>query len=132
MSTLTTKQFSYIRFLAEKNGFDSPNAAAREYGFDDAYGLSVSQASELIDWLKNGQSIISAEDRAAMAAAAEAAQAEKERADAAYAEKCAADQDARSERVQKTNEELARRGLAHLTGAQRRDARYAIQKELGI
>ena len=132
MGSMTDKQFRFIKVLAEQNGFNHPNAAAREYGFDDAYGLSASQASELIDWLKYGKSVNGAEEQAAMAAAAEADRAKKA-AEAEAAAKAREEQRlAFEERQRRTNEELARRGLGHLTGKARSDARYAIQKDLGI
>jgi ribose 1,5-bisphosphokinase PhnN len=131
MQIITASQRNYIAALAKQNGFDSALDAAQDYGFSTVDGLSMRQASELIDWLKNGKSVINAEERAAMAAA-EAGRAEKERAAAAYAEKQDADRLALEERTRKTNEELDRRGLGHLTGKSRSDARYQIQKELGI
>lgn len=51
----TSKQVSYIRFLASKLGFRDDVTAVDDYGFGirSVSSLTIREASELIDWLKS-------------------------------------------------------------------------------
>lgn len=119
----TFKQINFIKSLAVQKGYTSARDAAVAYGFDAAVSfeyMSAFDASGLIDWL-NGSS-----ETSEAAVDIKAIEADK----AAYADKVAAIKTAVSDKTACVDAIMIERGLNHLTGQARRDARYAIGKEI--
>ena len=122
MSYATEAQRSLIRHLSGT----SVEAAAQAYGFAPGHILSIDDASQMIDSLKNPAPVVAprtAED----IAAADHARAEDEARRVAEA---IARQAAQQADTAKFDAILIERGLGHLTGAERREARRLIRREL--
>jgi len=119
----TFKQINFIKSLAAQKGYTSARDAAVAYGFDATVSfeyMSAFDASGLIDWLNDGAKTTGT------VFDIEAIEADK----AAYAEKVAAIKTAVSDKSARVDAIMIERGLNHLTGQARRDARYAIGKEI--
>lgn len=127
----TSKQIDYISALAAQKGYKNAREAAVAYGFEAAVSLSYmsnSDASGLIDWLK--APVKSAEQIAAELEAARVRTEDKAKAVVEYKatmDAIQAENEARRIRVDAIMEE---RGISHLSGQARRDARYEISRAL--
>ena len=125
MTIATNSQLSYIRSLI-MGRFKSIGDAMVEYGCDmpTPANLTSYDASGMIAWLKGPTATTDDLANAQSAVAARVQQAAEHQAQAATDR---ADRDAVQARVDAI---MAERGLSGLTGQARRDARYAINKEL--
>lgn len=123
MSYATDRQISYLTSLAAREGFDSVVSAADAFGlgFKSASSLSITEASALIEWLKNGQKIVAnptSRDNFRTVASDD------------YKAEAAAKQVSAKEKTARIDAIMIERGLNHLTGQARRDARYTISQEI--
>lgn len=119
----TFKQINFIKSLAIQKGYASAREAAVAYGFDATVSFEYMPAydvSGLIDWL--GGTIKTVD----VSIDIKATEADK----AAYAEKVTAIKTAVSDKSSRVDAIMIERWLNHLTGQARRDARYAIGKEI--
>jgi len=128
----TSKQIDFITSLAKQAGYSDAREAAIAYGMQPAfswdYDVSTSEASAIIEWLKapaKSEEQIAAELESARVRAEEKAKYVSE-----YKDNLAAVQAVNEARRIRTDEIMIERGIAHLTGQTRRDARYAITQEL--
>jgi hypothetical protein len=127
----TSKQIGYIAALAAQKGYKSAREAAVAYGFDAAVSfdyMSVPDASGLIEWLKAPAK--SEEQIAAELEAARVRADEKAKAIAEYKAQTAAIQAENEARRIRVDAILAERGLSHLSGQPRKDARAEIIRAL--
>jgi hypothetical protein len=129
--TATTAQIAYLNRLARQHGFTGPVEAADEYGLGlrGPGSLSKSEASELIDYL-----LVSPAEREARRAAFAATAEQNRQADAdrraAEAAREAARHRAMAADTAAMDALLQERGQGHLLGAERREARRLLRREL--
>ena len=119
MSYATPAQIDLIRALSGK----SVQAAAMDYGFAPGHSLSISDASEIIDHLKAPVAAKMSEEEIAAYRANRDAAAEAHKAAEIVRRAAAQNDTARFDAI------LIERGLDHLTGADRREARRLIRRE---
>jgi hypothetical protein len=119
MSYATPAQIDLIRSLSGK----SVQMAAMDYGFAPGHSLSVSDASEIIDSLKAPAAPIMSEEEIAEYRANRDAAAAAQKASEIARHAAAQNDTARFDAI------LIERGLGHLTGADRREARRLIRRE---